>query len=443
MRRFSHVLGFDDAPFAWAHRGDVTVIGALYAGERLEGVLRGRVRRDGVNSTRQLARLCRGSRFAGHLRLVMLQGIALAGFNVVDLGALSLATGLPVLVVARHRPDLRAIRAALLERVPGGRRKWRRIERAGPMEPSAGGWVQRAGLTLDEAEGALRATARHGLLPEPLRTAHLIAGGITLGESQPGPELAAADGCVYLIGREEGRGVPITFHHRVARDDLAFGVLVVRGLDAGPAPAALAEALTTLVARRKATPLSPAEEVVRGGARDVLRNGKYKPTGRSKPASEYLLRAAGDGSFPTVNGPVDANNLVSLEALVPISVWDLAVAGTEELELRLGRAGESFVFNPAGQVLELEDLVCGCGLDPAGASRPLVTPVKDGLATKLRPDTRDVAGCIYFPLAAGGEARLREVTAELLRWLLACGPARGGASGALLPGRSLTLEVAG
>jgi endonuclease V-like protein UPF0215 family len=187
MRRFSHVLGFDDAPFARKHRGDVSVIGVVFAGDRLEGVLRGKVRRDGRNATTELARLCAGSRFRGHLRLVMLQGIALAGFNVVDLQALHASLSLPVLVVARHRPDLRAIRAALLGRVRGGERKWRLVERAGPMEPCAGVWVQRAGLTLEEAEAAVRDSARHGLLPEPLRAAHLIAGGVTLGESRGRP----------------------------------------------------------------------------------------------------------------------------------------------------------------------------------------------------------------------------------------------------------------
>ena len=64
-----------------------------------------------------------GSRFAAHTKLVLLQGIALAGFNVVDLRALHEALGIPVLVVARRPPRLAAIRAALLDHVPGGAKK--------------------------------------------------------------------------------------------------------------------------------------------------------------------------------------------------------------------------------------------------------------------------------------------------------------------------------
>ncbi|HEU4630273.1 MAG TPA: DUF99 family protein [Gemmatimonadaceae bacterium] len=184
MRALSHVIAFDDFPFPREHRGDVPVVGVVFAGLRLEGVVRGRVRRDGANATRELARLVTSTRFAPQLQLVLLQGIALAGFNVVDLPALQRATGRPVLVVARRPPRLPLIRAALLGRVPGGRRKWRLIERLGPMEPAAGVWVQRAGLSADEAARVVRRLAVHGRIPEPLRVAHLIAGGVGTGQSR-------------------------------------------------------------------------------------------------------------------------------------------------------------------------------------------------------------------------------------------------------------------
>ena len=182
--RLSHAVGFDDAPFPRSHRGDVQVIGAVFAGTRLDGVLATRVRRDGANATARLAECLTGSRFFPQLQAVLLQGIAFAGFNVVDLAGLNRATGLPVLTVARRAPDLEAIRRALLEKVPGGARKWRLIEAAGPMEPLAGVRVQRAGLDAEAAAGLLDRLRLHGRLPEPLRVAHLIAGGVTTGESR-------------------------------------------------------------------------------------------------------------------------------------------------------------------------------------------------------------------------------------------------------------------
>jgi len=183
-KRISHVIGFDDAPFERTHRGDVLIVGAVFAGTRLEGVLSGKVRRDGVNATRVLIDLVKQSRFGAHVQAILLQGIAFAGFNVVDVHTVHDTLKIPVLVVARRAPNLAAIRAALLHKVPGGRRKWALIEQLGPMEAVQGVYVQRAGITLEKAADLIRRLALHSTLPEPLRTAHLIAGGVTQGESR-------------------------------------------------------------------------------------------------------------------------------------------------------------------------------------------------------------------------------------------------------------------
>ncbi|MFQ6024146.1 MAG: DUF99 family protein, partial [Acidiferrobacterales bacterium] len=100
-RRLAHVVGFDDAPFEPGHRGDVLVVGTVYSGLRLEGVVSGKVRRDGTNSTDTLIRLISQSRYQAHIQAVMLQGIAFAGFNVVDVRGLHERLGIPVVVIAR------------------------------------------------------------------------------------------------------------------------------------------------------------------------------------------------------------------------------------------------------------------------------------------------------------------------------------------------------
>lgn len=184
-RRWSNVVAFDDGPFDRQHRGDVALVGAVFALHRLDGVLVGKVRRDGANATRAIAELLARSQFRDHVQAVLLQGIALAGFNVVDLDALAAATGVPVVVVARRAPDLAAIRRTLLGgRIPGGRRKWALVERAGPMEPAGRVFIQRAGLSYEDAERMLASLTIHGVLPEPIRAAHLIAGALVTGVSR-------------------------------------------------------------------------------------------------------------------------------------------------------------------------------------------------------------------------------------------------------------------
>lgn len=183
-RVISHVIGFDDFPFERNERGIVPVVGAVFAGLRLDGVITFTVERDGDDAARAIATAVSASKHRTPLHLVMLQGIALAGFNVVDVFELNRLLGIPVLVVARREPDFDAIRRALLAQVPNGAAKWAIIERLGAMERMHGIAVQRVAITPEEADAAIARFAVHGNVPEPLRVAHLIAGGVGGGESR-------------------------------------------------------------------------------------------------------------------------------------------------------------------------------------------------------------------------------------------------------------------
>jgi len=158
--------------------------------------------------------------------------------------------------------------------------------------------------------------------------------------------------------------------------------------------------------------------------RNMLRFGSYKPAGRGKPSSEYLLAAALEGDFPLVNGPVDVNNAVSLEWGYPASIFDMELCGTALL-LRRGLPGESYVFNPSGQIIDLKDLLCVCRAEGT-VWIPCGNPVKDAMATKTRESTRSVAAVVYAPVS---ESRPDlDVAAERFATLLRtdCGAAESG-----------------
>lgn len=122
-------------------------------------------------------------------------------------------------------------------------------------------------------------------------------------------------------------------------------------------------------------------EAVKTAVRDLLRHGGFKPSGRSKPASEYLTAAVTDGRFPRINAGVDACNVVSLHAGLPISLVDLdRVDG--ELAIRIAPTGTRYVFNPSGQTIDAGGLVC-----LYDAQGPTGTPVKDAQRTKTHDQT--------------------------------------------------------
>jgi endonuclease V-like protein UPF0215 family len=71
-------------------------------------------------------------------------------------------------------PSRRSMRAVHGERRPTGL-PGREVPRR---------WIQRAGLDMNEARDLVMATTLHGNVPEALRVAHLVAGGITTGRSR-------------------------------------------------------------------------------------------------------------------------------------------------------------------------------------------------------------------------------------------------------------------
>lgn len=181
--KLSHVIGFDDGPFHVGERHPVPVVGTVFAGMRMDGVLVGKVTPDGDDAADEIVRMVSTSPFASQLQLIMVQGVTLGGFNVVDLFAVNERLGVAALAVCRREPDRQAVKAALDKRIPNAADKWRIIERLGPMEPAGKVFVQRVGVTLAEATAVIERLSMHGAMPEPLRVSHLIAGALVRGHS--------------------------------------------------------------------------------------------------------------------------------------------------------------------------------------------------------------------------------------------------------------------
>ncbi|MBF0440391.1 MAG: hypothetical protein HQK54_00655 [Oligoflexales bacterium] len=144
------------------------------------------------------------------------------------------------------------------------------------------------------------------------------------------------------------------------------------------------------------------DQAIRERVRKMLRYGKYKPSGRSKPASEFLLNAAQENRLAPISPPVDVNNIVSLSTGLPGSIFDADKTG-DRLLLRRGEKGESYVFNGSGQSIDLEDLLLVCRKDDQGEWRPCGNPVKDSMETKISDLTRKVVGILYIPKALSEE----------------------------------------
>lgn len=179
----------------------------------------------------------------------------------------------------------------------------------------------------------------------------------------------------------------------------AFVTTFPRPLGDLPSPPRLVEKL----ALGAEAPLR-SDDTVRGAVRDLLRHGGFKPTGRSKPASEYLIKAAEGGFLGTINVAVDACNVVSLHSGLPVSVVDLDLA-KPPFRVGIAPADAEYVFNASGQTIDIEGLVCL--FDGEG---PCANAVKDSQRTKTHAGTTRTFSILWGTEAMA--ARLDEAT----RW---------------------------
>lgn len=179
------VVGVDDGVFVPHTKGFADVIGIVFRGGYwLDGVMKTEVAIDGMDATDKIADMIKGSPHYAQLRVIMLNGVTFAGFNVVDIVRLSELTKLSVIAVTREKPDFEDIRRALTH-LPENEVRWKIIENVRGLisvksrKGEAPIFVQVAGIYKEDAVRIVRETSTRSNVPEPLRVAHIIASGLT------------------------------------------------------------------------------------------------------------------------------------------------------------------------------------------------------------------------------------------------------------------------
>ena len=179
------VLGVDDGFFIPHSKGFAPVIGVVFRGGYwLDGVVSTKVEIDGFDATDKIASMIVNSAHYRQVRVVMLDGITFAGFNVVDLKKLGAETKLPVIAITRDKPDLDDIRAAL-KKLPESQRRWKALLNAGQIfevstrSDSEKVYVEMNGILEEDARKIVKLTSTRSSVPEALRVAHLIASGLS------------------------------------------------------------------------------------------------------------------------------------------------------------------------------------------------------------------------------------------------------------------------
>lgn len=180
------VLGIDDGVFKPHSRDFVDVVGVVFRGGFwLDGFMHTKVQVDGTDATQKLAEMIVHSPHYAQLRVIMLNGVTLAGFNIVDIKELHEKVKLPIIAITRDKPNFEDIRKALRNLTESDER-WKFIKKAGKMmsvrthEGEEPIYVHIAGISEETAKRVLKTTSTRSNIPEALRVAHIIASGLGL-----------------------------------------------------------------------------------------------------------------------------------------------------------------------------------------------------------------------------------------------------------------------
>jgi endonuclease V-like protein UPF0215 family len=190
IKKEIRILGIDDSNFTKKDK-KVLVVGALLRGGFwIDGVVSTYVERDGLDATEKIANMIIKARYKD-LRVIMLKGITLAGFNIIDIEKLFHETKLPVVVIMRKIPDFNSIEKALTN-LNDKEKRLSIIKNAGQIyegkvHDKSDIYFQFKGISENDARELIRISSMHSNIPEPLRVSHIIATGVVKGESTKKP----------------------------------------------------------------------------------------------------------------------------------------------------------------------------------------------------------------------------------------------------------------
>ena len=186
MKQQIRLLGIDDSPFTFTEKYAIVIGVIMRGGSYIECVLRRQVSVDGSDATSVCKEMIENTRHRKQLKAMMLDGIALGGFNVVDIQEVHSVTNLPVITVTRDEPNFEKIEKALKKNFENWKDRLNLMKRGElyKVETSHNPiYIKCAGISLAEAKEIIKLSTIRGAIPEPIRVAHLIASGITRGES--------------------------------------------------------------------------------------------------------------------------------------------------------------------------------------------------------------------------------------------------------------------
>lgn len=182
MKKFFRAVGADDAPFKVRKSGNTYVILTLVrAPNYLEGVHKVKVTVDGLDATEMIIKGLKDSGFSHQMKVFMIEGACVAGFNPVDIEEIYENFHVLSMAVTKNKPHPEKIENALRKHFEDWKERLEIINKGKSFEISSGKstlyvrYYPEESYSVEDVLNVIRMFTVRGIRPEPIRLADLIA----------------------------------------------------------------------------------------------------------------------------------------------------------------------------------------------------------------------------------------------------------------------------
>ncbi|MDE1868683.1 MAG: DUF99 family protein [Candidatus Micrarchaeota archaeon] len=182
MKSGSRFIAITSGPIQKKRSGSALIVGVIGKDGTVEGILSSKIKTDGTDSTSKIIRMIAESRFREQIRIVALNGIALAGLNVVDIPRLEKMLGVQAVIITRSRPRPKKLLLALrtFAKLSGQNvdRRIALVRGRAKVKP-----VNAKGIFIQSTLERHETVSFAAKLYDATRLSHLISSGVSKGES--------------------------------------------------------------------------------------------------------------------------------------------------------------------------------------------------------------------------------------------------------------------
>ncbi|MDH7477263.1 MAG: DUF99 family protein [Candidatus Bathyarchaeota archaeon] len=175
------IVGVEDGSFQKGVTRETLLAIVLLKQVTIENVKVIKITVDGLDATEKLAKILESWEFDA----VLLAGVSYAGFNLINPMLISEKFKKPVIIIARTKPNNKAVKRALKKHFEDWETRWEIFQRLGPIHKvtiksdEVPLYIETVNTNVMWASSLIRSLCFCGKIPEPLRAARLIARGLS------------------------------------------------------------------------------------------------------------------------------------------------------------------------------------------------------------------------------------------------------------------------